>query len=196
MEEQRRVSDVFRQRLRETRTARNLTQGDLGALMREAGHPTIDNVAVLRIEKGERGISLDEAFAFASVLDAVPAQMFTPPGDELVAVTRNFYDLDGRDMRAWLRYGHAFMFAEGDLPEELSQDRAMARMVAAAVALVDAMRNDDKAGKVDAYQTIEAAVDVERERREAAEREKAEREKAESRWQVSGSPPGRARTAA
>src|SRR5215216_532130 len=55
MEEQRRVSDVFRQRLRETRTARNLTQGDLGALMREAGHPTIDNVALFRIKKASGG---------------------------------------------------------------------------------------------------------------------------------------------
>lgn len=172
MDDARRVSDVFRQRLRETRTARNLTQGELGARMREAGHPTIDKVAVLRIEKGERGLSLDEALAFASVLHAVPAQLFTPPGDELVSITEN-YAVDGADMRAWLRYGDALIAHSGDLPEELWQDRAVQKMAVAAIALVDAMRNDDKAGKVDAYHAIEAALGAERERREAAKREKA-----------------------
>jgi hypothetical protein len=136
--------------------------------MREAGFPTIDKAAVLRIEKDEggRGISLDEAFAFAAVLDAVPAQLFTPPGDERISVTRQFYDLDGTDMRAWLRYGGSFRFGGGDdLPEELWQDRAMHSMATAAMALVDAMRNDDSAGKIDAYRAIEAALDAERERR-------------------------------
>ena len=172
MKDQKSVGDVFRTRLRETRIARNMSQDALAQAMRKAGYP-MDKAAVLRIEKGQRGISLDEAFAFASVLYAVPAQLFTPPGDELVWLTRNMA-VDGSGMRAWLRYGDAFIAHSGDLPEELWQDRAVEKMAVAAIALVDAMRNDDKAGKVDAYHAIETALHAERERREAAERGKAE----------------------
>jgi hypothetical protein len=150
-----------------------MTQGELGARMREAGFP-MDKAAVQRVEKGERGLSLDEALAFAVVLDAVPAHLFTPPGEERVALTRNFYDLDGTDMRTWLRYGKGFMFAAGDLPAELVEDRAMHAMAVHAQALVDAKRNGDSAGIQDAYHAMAAVLDAERERLEAAKREGAD----------------------
>ncbi len=170
MASEKRASDVFRQRLRETRKARGMTQGDLGGLMREAGYP-MDKAAVQRVEKGERGISLDEALAFASVLSAVPAQLLTPPGDEDVYLTKNV-GVNGAGMRAWLRYGDAFIAHSGDIPDELARDRAMQAMAIHARALVDAMRNDDKAGKVEAFRAIEQTLVAERERVET-EREKA-----------------------
>jgi hypothetical protein len=77
-------------------------------------------------------------------------------------------------MRAWLRYGDAFIAGSGDLPEELVEDRAMHAMAVHAQALVDAKRNGDTAGIQDAYHAMEAVLDAERERREAAELEKAE----------------------
>ena len=172
-DDKRRVSDVFRQRLSETRQARGLSLGALGHLMREAGHSTIDKAAVLRIEQGKRGISLDEAFAFASVLFAVPAQLFTPPGDELIYISQN-YAVDGGGMRAWLRYGDAFVAHGGDLPEELWQDRAMEAMAVHARALVDADRNNDKAGIQDAFRAMRDVLHAERERREVAGPAKAE----------------------
>jgi transcriptional regulator with XRE-family HTH domain len=172
-DDEKRISDVFRQRLSETRQARALSLGALGRLMRDAGHRTIDKAAVLRIEQGKRGISLDEAFAFASVLFAVPAQLFTPPGDERVYITQN-YAVDGEEMRAWLRYGDAFVAHGGDLPEELWQDRAMEAMAVHARALIDANRNKDKAGIQDAFRAMRDVLYAERERREAGEPEKAE----------------------
>jgi transcriptional regulator with XRE-family HTH domain len=172
MQSEKRASDVFRQRLRETRKARAMTQGDLGARMREAGYP-MDKAAVQRVEKGDRGVSLDETLAFAAVLGAVPAQMFTPPGDETVWLTKNL-GVNGEGIRAWLRYGDAFVADSGDLPEELWQDRAMQAMAVLARALVDADRNKDKAGIQDAFRAMRDVLDAERERREAAEREKAE----------------------
>jgi transcriptional regulator with XRE-family HTH domain len=172
MADEKRPSDVFRQRLRETRKAHGLTQGDVGARMREAGFP-MDKAAVQRVEKGERGISLDEALAFASVLSAVPAQLLTPPGDEDVYLTKNV-GVNGAGMRAWLRYGDAFIADGGDLPDELFRDRVMQAMAVYAQALVDAKRNDDKAGIQDAYRAIETVLDRERERQDEATRQKAD----------------------
>jgi transcriptional regulator with XRE-family HTH domain len=172
MTSDKRPSAVFRQRLRETRRARGLTQGDVGARMREAGFP-MDKAGVQRVEKGERGLSLDEAFAFADVLAAVPAQLFTPPGDERVSITDK-RSVDGSAMRAWLRYGDAYIADSGDLPEELWRDRAVQKMVAAAMALVDAKRNEDKVGIQDAYLALERTLLAERDRREAVEREKSD----------------------
>jgi transcriptional regulator with XRE-family HTH domain len=166
-----RVSDVFRARLFETRKARSgMSQAALAQAMGEAGY-RMDKAAVTRIENGERGISLDEAFAFASVLSAVPAQLFTPPGNEDVCLTENVA-VNGAGMRAWLQYGDAFVAQSGDLPEELVRDRALEAMAVYALALVDAKRNEDKAGIQDAYRALERTILAERERREAAERDK------------------------
>ena len=166
-----RPSEVFRARLRETRKARgNMSQAELGRRMREAGYP-LDRAAVLRIEKGERGISLDEALAFASVLYAVPAQMLTPPEGEDVWLTKDF-GVNGEGMRAWLRFGDSFIADSGDIPNELFEARAQQAITIFANGLVDANRNGDKAGIKEAFRAIERTVLAERERR--AERQKGE----------------------
>jgi hypothetical protein len=172
-ENKQRPSEVFRARLRETRRARdNMSQAELGRRMREAGYP-LDKAAVLRIEKGERGISLDEALAFASVLSAVPAQMLTPPGDECVYLEKDVR-VNGAGMRAWLRFGDSFIADSGDLPDELFRDRAMQAMAIHARALVDAERNEDKAGIQEAFRAMKTVLDEERKRQDDAKREKAE----------------------
>jgi len=173
MTDKKRVSEVFRKRLFETRKDRGgMTQAALAQRMREEGYP-MDKAAVARTESGDRGISLDEAFAFTWVLHAVPAQMFTPPGEELVWLTTNAA-VDGAGMRAWLRYGDAFIAHSGDLPDELWRDRAVEAMAIHAQAYVDAVRNEDEAGKREAFEAMWRTLFAERERREAAEREKAE----------------------
>jgi hypothetical protein len=48
------------------------------------------------------------------------------------------------------------------------------KMVAAAMALVDAKRNEDKVGIQDAYLALERTLLAERDRREAVEREKSD----------------------
>jgi transcriptional regulator with XRE-family HTH domain len=172
VEDEKSVSDVFRARLRETRIDRSMSQDALAQAMQRAGY-SMDKAAVLRIEKGQRGISLDEAFAFASVLSAVPAQLFTPPGEELVWLTKTTA-VNGSGMRAWLRYGDSFIADSGDLPEELVQDRVMQAMAIHARAYLDAIRNEDKEGQREALFAMSRTLEAKRERREAAERKGAE----------------------
>ena len=65
---------------------------------------SLSKQAILRIENGDRGISLDEALAIALALNAVPAYLLTPPGDALVALSDDGAT-DGSGVREWLRYG-------------------------------------------------------------------------------------------
>jgi len=142
-------SEVFRERLRELRQARGLSQAELARRMRVDGRP-MTKVAVLRIEKGERGISLDEAIAFVAVLFAVPPQLFAPPEGKLIALTSNMA-VDAAGMRGWLRYGDSFIASEGDLPPERELDLYLRSATIRAQALVDAERQGDKAGIQDAF---------------------------------------------
>lgn len=165
-DEKRRPSEVFAARLRETRKARGLSQTELARRMTESGRP-LSKEALLRIENGTRGLSLDEALALTAVLFVVPPHLLTPPGDEIVWLTDKV-GVDGEGMRAWLRYGDAFIAHSGDLPDELVADRALAALGAHALALVDAIRGDDKAGKLEAFHALEQTVLDERARREKA----------------------------
>jgi transcriptional regulator with XRE-family HTH domain len=135
----RRPSQVFASRLRELRKARGYSQADLAKLMRDAGRP-MSKPALLRIENGERGLSLDEAVAFAYLLNAAPAHMLSPPEGDAVMLTDNA-GVDGEGLRAWLRTGDPF----GDFQAELRGD--LERLVTThARALVDAQRGGDTAG--------------------------------------------------
>jgi transcriptional regulator with XRE-family HTH domain len=107
-----RPSEVFALRLRETREARQQSQVKLAQRMTDAGTP-ISNRAVRAIERGERGISLDEALAFAAVLNAVPAYLLTPPDKVWVEVT-DVVSVDGAGIRAFLRYGFPWRLERGD----------------------------------------------------------------------------------
>ena len=141
-------SAVFAQRLRETRQARGLTQTELAERMTDAGRP-MSKPALLRIENGTRGLSLDEALAFAQVLNAVPAHLLNPPEGTVVAPV-DWTGYDGEGLRLWLVTG-----VGGSVwPEQIAtdDDRALAEswfegvLSSLAVALVDANRVDDKEG--------------------------------------------------
>jgi transcriptional regulator with XRE-family HTH domain len=162
MDKKRRPSEVFAARLRETRRARNMSQTKLAQRMTDWGRP-MSREALLRIENESRGVSLDEALALIACLFAVPPHLLTPPGDEYVWLTDNL-GVNGEEMRAWLRYGDAYIAQSGDLPDELVADRLQAAIVVHAQALVDATRGDDEAGKREALRAIGEAV-LERERR-------------------------------
>jgi transcriptional regulator with XRE-family HTH domain len=151
-------SEVFRQRLRERREGHGLSQAELARRMRVDGRP-MSKVAVLRIEKGERGISLDEAIAFAAVLNVPPPQLFTPPEGKLVALTGN-RAVDSGGMRAWLRYGDSFVADSGNLPAELEADRYLRSATIRAQALVDAERAGDKEGIKEAFLGLREVVDA------------------------------------
>jgi hypothetical protein len=139
-----------------------MSQTKLAQRMTDWGRP-MSREALLRIENESRGVSLDEALALIACLFAVPPHLLTPPGDEYVWLTDNL-GVNGEEMRAWLRYGDAYIAQSGDLPDELVADRLQAAIVVHAQALVDATRGDDEAGKREALRAIGEAV-LERERR-------------------------------
>jgi transcriptional regulator with XRE-family HTH domain len=144
-DEEARPSEVFAKRLREMRKARGLSQAELAQLMTERGTP-MNKAALLRIEKGERGLSLDEALAFAAVLNAAPAHLLSPRGEESVWLTDDMA-VDGEGMRAWLLHGFEFIATASNYHRG-EHAKALERVVVAhAQALVDAVRGDDKAGQ-------------------------------------------------
>jgi transcriptional regulator with XRE-family HTH domain len=143
-----RPSEVFAQRLREIRDARRLTQAELAEKMTRAGRP-MNKLAVLRVERGERKVSLDEALAFAYVLGAVPAHLLSPPDDEHVAVTDQF-EMDGEGMRGWLRFGLDLIADAGDLGPERVEELRLRGIAVLARAYLDAVAGNDKAGRRDA----------------------------------------------
>lgn len=76
------ASKVFGSQVRATRNRRHWTQQDL------VDHLTaldlqIDRSVVARIENGTRGVSLDEALAFAVALGVPPSSLVVPRGDEV-----------------------------------------------------------------------------------------------------------------
>jgi transcriptional regulator with XRE-family HTH domain len=170
-QEARRPSQVFAQRLRERREGRGFTQTQLAQLVTEAGQP-MSKVALLRIERGERGLLLDEALALAQVLHVAPAHLLSPEDDEMVALTPSF-SVDGAGLRNWLLFGAPMlaMTQEGQ--------RASARIKLAfnvenyAQAIVDAKQGSDKAGLDSATRALEAVI---LEHQEEIARVKAEEE--------------------
>jgi len=161
-------SEVFAERLREVRAARGMSRPALARRMTEVGRP-MNKLALLRIEKGDRKLSLDEALAIAWILSAAPAHMISPPADEHVWITDE-HGVDGGGLRHFLQTGFAVPAWPASPREE---DRAelqlflMRALTAHAAALVDAGRGGDKAGAQAAVSAIEAAL--ERHRKALAE---------------------------
>lgn len=146
------VSQVFAYRLRQKREAERISQPALAERMTQRGHP-MSKGALLRLENGGRKVSLDEALAFAEVLEAVPVQLLSPPEGAMVYPT-NQRGYDGSALRSWLRFGEAFH-------EEAtaSEGRLGTEILAHARALVDAHRGGkDIPGQKDAILAIIAAV--------------------------------------
>ncbi len=137
-------SEVFAARLRETRRARGFSQTELAHTMTERGRP-LSREALLRIENGERGLSLDEALALAAVLYVAPAHLLSPPDDGIVWLT-DTQGVDGEGIRAWLLHGDEFVATASEY-QRGERAKAVGRAVLAhATALVDAQRGNDKAG--------------------------------------------------
>ena len=106
-----RPSEVFGARLREIRTSRGLTQEALAEIVTAQGRP-MNKAAVLRIERGERGLALDEALALAWALQVAPAHLLSPRDDSMVWITNNI-GVDGAGMRNWLLFGDITLLFSG-----------------------------------------------------------------------------------
>jgi transcriptional regulator with XRE-family HTH domain len=156
-----RPSEVFIARLREMRDVRGLSQAELARRMTAAGRP-LGKLALMRIESGERGLSLDEALALAALLNVAPAHLLTPPDDgQMVWLTANL-GVDGEEMRNFLRFGHPLSRTPERLSSELEE-----LALATARALVDATHGNDQAGKQDALRALGLIVLAHRDAMEA-----------------------------
>jgi transcriptional regulator with XRE-family HTH domain len=163
---------VFAARLKETRTARGgMTQAELAQRMTDEGRP-ISRGALLRLENGERGLSLDEALALATLLYAAPAHLLSPPDGQMVWLTNN-RGVDGEALRNWLMYGAPFIGMAAAVAVDSDQEQLALRaqlereLSRYALALTDAVRGEDKAGIRAAGEAIVRAV---RDYQEAIER--------------------------
>lgn len=145
---------VFAHRLRELREARGVSQTTLADLLTTAGVP-MNKWAVMRIETGQRQLTLDEALAIALVLKASFAHLLTPPDGGLTAVTEHV-GLDGAALREWLRYGTPGA-THREAEEELMDAELEERLAVLAVAYLDARAND-KTGKLDALLAIDRLI--------------------------------------
>jgi transcriptional regulator with XRE-family HTH domain len=171
----RRASQVFGERLKATRQRRRWTQQELAERMTDAGVP-MSKTTLVRIEqgKGERGLSLDEALAFAVVIGASPTHLLTPAADETIALTDKHQVLDALAIRDWLRTGvQSRSTTRNDDGRLVGEDNFVAGRSTAVMrerferqiaelseAMLDAYRGEDKAGTQDAVRSIFDAVDA------------------------------------
>jgi len=154
-EEQLRPSDVFATRLREIRDDRGFSQAELARRMTEAGRP-MSKAALLRIEKGTRGLSLDEAVALAELLGVAPAHMLSPPDDAIVWLTSKS-GVDGSGMRNWLLFGDPLLLSPPGQRVTLRLQLVGAIEVYAQ-AIIDAKKGRDRNGEQHAIRALEAAI--------------------------------------
>ena len=94
-------SEVFRARLREVRRLKGWTQADLASALAAAGM-NLGESAITRMERGTRGLSLDEAVAIAAVLGVSPLHMIVPLDDDSAQIAPG-RTVSTADARAWIR---------------------------------------------------------------------------------------------
>jgi transcriptional regulator with XRE-family HTH domain len=97
-----RPSEVFRRNVAELRKRRGWSQAELA---RRLG---VNRTTVVKVEGGQREVTLDEAFAYAGVLGAQPSRMMAPINGTPVLVWSGEPPVDGHIFRAWIR-GKAFV---------------------------------------------------------------------------------------
>ena len=166
-----RPSEVFAHRLREKRKDRGLTQQRLADMLTEAGVP-MSKTALLGIERGTRGLSLDEAIGITTVLNAVPAHMLTPPEGVMVELGDDT-SIDGLGFREFLRYGLPWNLdaVPHEALPEAEREEFQLELAQLALRLNDSMRGQDRAGIRDAVEAIVEKVklrEIERVRDEVA----------------------------
>jgi transcriptional regulator with XRE-family HTH domain len=91
---------VFRETVRDIRKRRGLRIADV------AERAGLSRSALTRIENGERGISLDEAFALCASLGASPLALLSQDNSPVEVAPGEF--IDGAMFRQWLR-GNAWV---------------------------------------------------------------------------------------
>jgi hypothetical protein len=115
-------------------------------MLTSSGVP-MSKTALLGIERGKRGLSLDEALAITAQLNAVFAHMLTPPEGAFVQIDDK-YGADAVGFREFLRHG--FPWSLDEVPYEALPDHEKEkfelRIAYLAYGLTDAYRGEDWEG--------------------------------------------------
>lgn len=81
-------ADAVGHRLRELRSARDMTQEDLAAACAEAGAPAYTAMVIHRLENGSRHVKVNDVYALASVFGVSPLVLLMPStGDTTLMLT-------------------------------------------------------------------------------------------------------------
>jgi 8-oxo-dGTP pyrophosphatase MutT (NUDIX family)/transcriptional regulator with XRE-family HTH domain len=94
-------SEVFRARLREVRRLKGWTQQQLADELASLG-VRLDASGITRMERGTRGVTLDDVIAIAAALGVSPLHMIVPLDDNGAQLTPSL-TVPTADARAWLR---------------------------------------------------------------------------------------------
>jgi 8-oxo-dGTP pyrophosphatase MutT (NUDIX family)/transcriptional regulator with XRE-family HTH domain len=96
-------SEVFREQLRTVRRYKGWTQQRLADELDTVG-VKLDATAITRLERGTRGVTLDDVIAIAAVLGVSPLHLFVPlgNGDSTLDIAPGL-TAGTADVRAWIR---------------------------------------------------------------------------------------------
>ena len=96
-------SEVFREQLRAVRRIKGWTQRQLEDALAELG-VKLDATAITRMERGTRGVALDDVIAIAAALGVSPLHLIVPlgNGDTALDVAPDL-NVGVADVRAWIR---------------------------------------------------------------------------------------------
>src|SRR5947209_3689944 len=81
------TSDYLRERISELRLDRGISQQQLSDRLVRLGYQ-LDRSAVAKVEKGARGVSVDEAVGFALALEAPLLALLFPAGNQKIRLAR------------------------------------------------------------------------------------------------------------
>lgn len=93
---------IAARRVRYLRERHGLTQTDLAAKLANFNIP-FEQTSIARLEKGHRGISLNEAMQLAFVLDVAPVHLLTDPDSDEAITPVPGAELEPWEARAWIR---------------------------------------------------------------------------------------------
>jgi transcriptional regulator with XRE-family HTH domain len=94
--------DVAIERIRQLRKRHGYTQQQLADQLNLLGAQT-DRAAVAKVELGQRGLSVNEAFLFAAVLNVAPVHLFAPTDDDDPISLGPNMTVTPHEMRRWVR---------------------------------------------------------------------------------------------
>ncbi len=172
-----RPSEVFADRMRKARERKGWSQQDMADRLAEMGEPT-DRATLARTETRARGLSLDDAMAYAAALGASFTHMVCPLDNAEPVALASKLVLPSRQVRDWIKHGRALrpedsrtVVLESPDEEWMARQHVYLNVILDRVqALVDAVVDDER----DAVDNITDAINdaLEKQRAEMKERQR------------------------